>query len=263
MNNAPEESKSVIQSLKRQIVLATVAAGEGHIASAFSILDILWVLYGVLRIDPADPRNEGRDRFILSKGHGSLALYAVLAKKGFFPIAQLEHFGEFNSPLGGHPDCNKVPGVEASTGSLGHGFPMAVGMALGLRIKKSSMRIYCLIGDGEANEGSVWEAAMLANHHKLGNLTCILDYNHSGDRALCLGDLRQKFTAFGWESCEIDGHDHHQILMALNVTGGEAPRMIIANTIKGKGCQEMENNPAWHHKAPSPVELSTLLAQLT
>ena len=217
----------------------------------------------VLKTFPDDHRQEGRDRFILSKGHGSLALYAVLAEKGFFPSAEFEHFAEFESCLGGHPDCNKVPGVEASTGSLGHGFPMAVGMAIGLRIKNSSSHVYCLIGDGEANEGSIWEAAMLAAHHKLGNLTCILDYNHSGDRALCLGDLRQKFTAFGWQSCEIDGHDHQQILMASTPTRGEVPRMIIANTIKGKGCQVMENNPAWHHKAPSPAELDSLLAQLT
>ena len=250
MKNDIQQCAEVIKRMKRQIVLASARKGEGHIASAFSILDILWVLYSsVLRAFPDDPRHEDRDRFILSKGHGSLAIYAVLAEKGFFPSAEFDRFAEFEGSLGGHPDCNKVPGVEASTGSLGHGFPMAVGMAIGLRIKNSSSRVCCLIGDGEANEGSVWEA-------------CILDYNHSGDRALCLGDLRQKFAAFGWEVCEIDGHDHQQILMATTPTGGEVPRMVIANTIKGKGCQEMENNPAWHHKSPSPAELESLLAQL-
>jgi len=264
MKDHIKQCPEVIKRMKRQIVLASARKGEGHIASAFSILDILWVLYSsVLRTFPDDPRHEDRDRFILSKGHGSLALYAVLAEMGFFPSAEFDRFAEFEGSLGGHPDCNKVPGVEASTGSLGHGFPMAVGMAIGLRIKNSSSRVCCLIGDGEANEGSVWEAAMLSVHHKLGNLTCILDYNHSGDRALVLGDLRQKFAAFGWEVCEIDGHDHQQILMAATPTGGEVPRMVIANTIKGKGCQEMENNPAWHHKSPSPAELESLLAQLT
>lgn len=264
MINNIQQCAEVIKRIKRQIVLASARKGEGHIASAFSILDVLWVLYSsVLRTFPDNPSHEDRDRFILSKGHGSLALYAVLAEKGFFPSAEFDRFAEFEGSLGGHPDCNKVPGIEASTGSLGHGFPMAVGMAIGLRIKNSLSRVCCLIGDGEANEGSVWEASMLAAHHKLGNLTCILDYNHSGDRALHLGDLRQKFAAFGWEVWEIDGHDYQQILKVTTPTGGEVPRIVIANTIKGKGCQEMENNPAWHHKSPSPAELDSLLAQLT
>jgi transketolase len=253
-----------LRSLREHILRATAASGEGHLASAFSIMDILWVLYHhVLRIDAGNPLSEERDRFVLSKGHAAVGLYAILAQRGFITFEQLMNFAASDSPLGGHPDCRKVPGVEASTGSLGHGMPMAVGMAMALRIKDSPARVVTLIGDGEANEGSIWEAAMLAVHHKLGNLTCIVDYNHSGDRALRIGDLRSKFAAFGWESREIDGHDHLQIMEALNPAGGEVPRLVVANTIKGKGCPEMENNPAWHHRIPSPAELEALIAQLT
>lgn len=253
-----------IRSIREHVLRATTASGEGHLASAFSILDILWVLYhSVLHIEPAIPCAADRDRFVLSKGHAAVGLYAILAQRGFISFDDLMGFALANSALGGHPDCRKVPGVEASTGSLGHGLPMAVGMALGLRIKEESPRVICLIGDGEANEGSVWESAMLAAHHKLGNLTCILDYNHSGDRALELGDIRSKFASFGWESCEIDGHDHAQIIQALTPKGGEVPRFVVANTVKGKGVPEMENNPAWHHRIPTPAELETFLAQLT
>lgn len=254
---------AVINRLRRQIVLATVQTGEGHIASAFSILDILWVFYDqVLKISPRSPKHEDRDRFVLSKGHGALGQYAVLAEKGFFQSSELDGFAAFESRLGGHPDCNKVPGVEVSTGSLGHGFPMAVGMAIGLRIKKSSSRVYCLIGDGESNEGTIWEAALLARHHRLDNLYCIVDFNHSTDRALDLGDLAAKFTAFGWATSTIDGHDHLAIRQAL--TGkSDLPRAIIALTIKGRGCKLMENNPAWHHRTPRKEELSAILSQMS
>lgn len=249
--------------MKRQIVFASVSIGEGHIASAFSILDILWVLYNeILRVYPLAPKHEDRDRFVLSKGHGSLGLYAVLAEKGFFPATDLDRFATFESNLGGHPDCNKVPGVETSTGSLGHGFPIAVGIAIGLKIKQSSNRVVCIIGDGEANEGTVWEAALLAKHNRLDNLCCIIDFNHSTDRALDLGDLAAKFTAFGWDTSTIDGHDHSAILQALK-NKSNSPRAIIAQTIKGHGCEMMENNPAWHHRTPRADELSIILSQLS
>ena len=254
---------SIMREMKQAIVTAATNAGEGHIASAFSILDILWVLYDrVLEIDPQNPDAFDRDRFILSKGHAALGHYVVLAEKGFFPKSDLEAFGRFESPLGGHPDRNKVPGVEASTGSLGHGFPMAVGVAMALRIQQSPYRVYTLIGDGECNEGAVWESALLAAHHKLTNLCCIVDYNHSTDRALLLGDLAEKFTAFGWESCTIDGHDHAQIYKALSDFPKDRPVAIIAETIKGFGCRRMENNPEWHHKAPSAQELAEILEEL-
>lgn len=255
--------QSLINRLKRQIVLGTVSVGEGHIASAFSILDILWVLYDhVLRIDPKDPKSDDRDRFILSKGHGSLALYAVLAEKGFFPRCELERFATFDSPLGGHPDCNKVPGVEASTGSLGHGLPMGIGMALGMRIRKVNRRVFVVVGDGECNEGSIWESVLLAAHHQLSNLTCIVDCNHSTDRALLLGDIAAKFTAFGCAATTINGHDHDAIYEALIRTESDRPTVIVAETVKGFGCKQMENSPAWHHRAPTQDELSAILEEL-
>lgn len=252
-----------INSLKRQIIHAASAAGEGHIGSAFSILDILWVLYDqVLRFSPRDPGSSDRDRFVLSKGHGSLALYAVLAAKGFFLATELEGFAEFESRLGGHPDCNKVPGVEASTGSLGHGLPMGVGMALGLRIRKIDRRVVVLIGDGECNEGAIWEAVLLAAHHRLANLTCIVDYNHSTDRALFLGDIASKFASFGWAAINTNGHDHEAIRQAITREERDRPMAIIAETIKGFGCKLMENNPAWHHRVPTAEELPQILKEL-
>jgi len=264
----------VLNNLRRRIVQMAYEAGEGHIASALSILDLVWVLYDkVLRVDPQKPRWEERDRFVLSKGHGCLALYAVLAEKGFFPVDELEGFAQFDSRLGGHPDRNKVPGVEASTGSLGHGLPMSVGMALGLKIKEAhakgqrgkgdgASRVVVLVGDGECNEGSIWEAALLAAHHELGNLTVIVDYNHSTDRALRMGNIAEKFRAFGWFDVSINGHDHKSIVAAMQWQPEHQPVVIVANTIKGNGVKEMENNPAWHHRAPNKEELTAILAEL-
>ncbi|MGH2508782.1 MAG: transketolase, partial [Ktedonobacteraceae bacterium] len=250
-----------MKELRKTIITTAARAGEGHIPSALSIIDIIWVLYDrVLRYNAADPKWQHRDRFVLSKGHGCLALYSVLAAKGFYDLTELESFGRAGSRFGGHPDCNKVPGVEASTGSLGHGLPIAVGMALGLKIRGNQERVFVLIGDGECNEGTIWESALLGHYRRLGNLTCIVDYNHSSDRALGLGDLRAKFEAFGWSTREIDGHDHDQIYDALGchreLEG--SPMAIIANTIKGNGCAQMRNNPAWHHRAPTPDELASI-----
>ena len=263
MNHVRVDSLSIIRRLKREIVLATMRTGEGHIPSAFSILDILWVLYDcVLRVDPANPKREDRDRFVLSKGHGSLALYAILAEKGFFPREELAHFATYNSRLGGHLDSNKVPGVEASTGSLGHGLPMAIGIALAMRIRQRPGRVIALVGDAECNEGSVWESALLGAHHRLAHLTCIVDYNHSTDRALALGDLAAKFAAFGWITQSINGHDHAAIVAALRHKDPDRPVAIIAETIKGFGCKRMENSPAWHHRTPSRDELAAILQEL-
>ena len=259
MNN----NDNIIKKLKREIINATLLTGEGHIPSAFSILDILWVLYDkVLNITPQNINEDDRNHFVLSKGHGSLALYAVLSEKEFFSKDELKNFAQFNSILGGHPDCNKIPGVETSTGSLGHGLPMALGMALGMRIRKINKRVYAVAGDGECNEGSIWESALLAAHHKLNNLTCIIDYNHSTDRALLLGDLPEKFSAFGWHTISINGHNHQEIFDAVQITNSEKPVAIIADTIKGLGVKMMENNPAWHHKPPTQEELKTILEEL-
>jgi transketolase len=251
-----------LRRLRRRIIEVSSASGEGHIPSALSILDILWVLYDrVLRISPAYPTAVERDRFVLSKGHASLALYAVLAEKGFFPRQWLDRFGRYDSPLGGHPDSRKVPGVEASTGSLGHGFPIAVGMAMGLRINRNAARVVSLIGDGEANEGAIWEAAALASHHGLSNLCCVVDYNHSTDRALSMGDIGRKFAGFGWSVLEVDGHDREALHRALTVNV-DRPVALIAATVKGYGCRPMENEPAWHHRSPTAAELPALVAAL-
>lgn len=244
-----------MKQLKEKILEAASEAGEGHVPSSFSILDMLLVLYErIARIDPKNPDDPARDRIFLSKGHASLGLYAVLAQRGFFSIETLRSMGEFESILGGHPDRTKIPGVEASTGSLGHGFPMAVGSALGMKIKKTDTQVYAIIGDGECNEGTIWEAAMLAAHHKLANLTCIVDYNHSGDRALLLGDITKKFASFGWDAVEVNGHDQDALYGAIVAPRHGQPRAIIAQTIKGYGLKSMENNPEWHHKSPKPGE---------
>lgn len=261
MMNLTQLSK--IKEMKRSIVEMSTVSGEGHIPSAFSILDILWVLYDkILKINPQDPKDPKRDRFILSKGQASLALYSVLAEKDFFDKKELNTFGQFNSILGGHPDRNKIPGVEASTGSLGHGLSIAIGVALGLKIKKIKSRVFVLIGDGECNEGSIWESALLASHHNLSNLCCLVDYNHSTDRALLMGDLSKKFQAFGWRTFTIDGHDHRQIYKVLSKFDGSSPVAVIANTIKGYGCKMMENNPAWHHRSPNNEELEEILKEI-
>jgi transketolase len=208
--------------------LMTLATGdEKHDESAHSTLDVLWVLYDrILRYDPKNPRSEERDRFVLSKGHGPEALYAILVDKGFFHASALKTFMGWESILGSHPDRNQVPGVEASTGSLGHGLSMAVGMALALRIKKSDRRVFALIGDGECNEGSIWEAILLAGNRKLSNLTCIAINNHSS--SLELGDLAAKFASFGWAATTINSRDHEQIYESLSSTDSTRPMAVVA-----------------------------------
>jgi len=252
-----------MKHLKKQIIEMATQSNEGHIPSAFSVLDILWVLYNrVLNISPKQIDDPLRDRFILSKGHSSLGLYAVLAKKGFIKSETLKSFGKYGSILGGHPDRTKISGVEASTGSLGHGFPMAVGVALGIKIKKQKNKVYTIIGDGECNEGSVWESLLLASHHKLNNLYCIVDYNHSGDRALTFKDLQKQFEIFGWKTLSVDGHNQEEIYKALKEESSDKPIAIIANTVKGYGSKSMENNHAWHHKTPNSEELEQILKEL-
>lgn len=252
-----------LNPLKGRMLCASHHSGEGHIPSSLSILDLLWCLYEhVLRLDPFD---QHRDFFILSKGHASLALYSVLAEKDLIDSLALANFGAFNSQLGGHPDKSKISYVEASTGSLGHGLPIAIGVALAKRAQNLSGYTYVLVGDGECNEGTIWESALLAAHHGLSRLCCIVDFNHSTDRALGIGSLVKKFEAFDWEVEEIDGHDHSQIIAALNRFQNKKdakPSCIVANTIKGKGLTRMENNPEWHHKAPNANELAELLQEL-
>jgi len=214
-----------IARIERLMTLAT--GDEKHDESAHSTLDVLWVLYDrILRYDPKNPRSEERDRFVLSKGHGPEAFYAILVDKGFFPASALKTFMGWESILGSHPDRNQVPGVEASTGSLGHGLSMAVGMAMALRIKKSDRRVFALIGDGECNEGSIWEAILLAGNRQLSNLTCIAINNHSS--SLELGDLAAKFASFGWATTTINGRDHEQIYKALSRMDTTRPTAVVA-----------------------------------
>jgi transketolase len=253
-----------MKHLKEKIVRTATAANEGHIPAAFSILDILCVLYDrVLGVTPETFKDPDRNRFILSKGHASIGLYAVLAEKGFFTWDDLKNFGKAGSIFGGHPDRTKVPGIEASTGSLGHGFPMAIGLALGAKIKKTLSKVYVIVGDGECNEGTVWESAMLGAHHKLDNLYCIVDQNHSGDVPMNPQDLRAKFEAFGWRAVRIDGHDHEEIYKALMQKSDGKPIAIIAETIKGNGVKIMENSAEWTHKYPTPEQLEAMMQELS
>ncbi|MBE3561579.1 MAG: transketolase [Ktedonobacteraceae bacterium] len=215
-----------LSQIERLMRLAT--GDEKHDMSAHSTLDVLWVLYDrIMHYDPAHPRSEERDRFVLSKGHGPVALYAILAHKGFFPVEELRKFETWDGILGGHPDRNRVPGIETSTGSLGHGLPMALGMALALRAKKNRRRVFVLVGDGECNEGSVWEAILLAGNLDLSNLTCIVINNHSS--SLDLGDLAAKFAAFGWQATTINGRAHEQIYAALAEQDETRPTAVIAD----------------------------------
>ena len=240
--------KNALTTMKKDILTMSYRAKEGHIASAYSILDILYVLYEKILFDA---NGEKLGEFILSKGHASLALYAVLRGKGMVTSEEFDSFATYDSILGGHPSRNKVNGVVASTGSLGK------------RIQGKGERTYVLVGDGELNEGSVWEAIELAGHHRLDALTCIVDYNHSTDRALDLGRIGDKFAVFGWEAVTIDGHDHAALEAALTARSSEGkPRAIIAETIKGYGCKDMENNPAWHHRFPTAEEMEQMLAEL-
>ena len=235
-------------TLIKRVIDISYKAKEGHIGSSLSVLDILYVLYSKIL-------NTKSDYFILSKGHASLGLYATLECFNLLSD-NLETYCQFNSSLGGHPS-NKIDNVKASTGSLGHGLPIGVGIALGEKIKKTNNKVFVVIGDGEANEGTIWEAALLAPNHELNNLYCIMDYNRSNDRALKLDNVLDKFKAFNWHCVEIDGHNEDEIFKALT-TVSDTPVFVLANTIKGKGVNIMENNPEWHHKSPSDEEYNLI-----
>ncbi len=242
-------------------------AGLGHVGGDFSVTDILATLFlSVMRLDPANPDWPQRDRFILSKGHCSAALYAVLAGIGFFPTAELATFMAPLSRLNGHPN-RKIPGVEANTGPLGHGLPIAVGCAIAAGLSGLGWRSFVVLGDGELQEGSNWEAAMAAGHRQLSGLTAIIDRNRlqqgAGTEATNrLEPLADKWRSFGWEVHEIDGHDVGQLHATLSAPPGAAPRCVIARTIKGRGASFMENRVEWHHKVPSPAQIAQALAEL-
>lgn len=258
------------RQIRRNIIKMLGQAGSGHTGGSLSASDIVACLYfWEMNIDPAQPQWRKRDRFVLSKGHAAPVLYAVLAEKGFFPVDNLEQLRKLGSPLQGHPDMLKVPGVEASTGSLGQGISWAVGMALAGKLDKESYRVYTLLGDGEIEEGMVWEAAMAAAHYKLDNLMAFVDHNGLQidgrvEEVMSPLPIPDKFKAFGWEVVEIDGHDHKQIMEALNYarTVSGRPTAVVAHTIKGKGCSFMEDQVDWHGVAPKPDEVEKALAEL-
>ena len=254
------------RDLRRLIVEMCYRGKDGHIPSAFSIVDLIAFLYdGFLRVDPARPGWLERDYFILSKGHGCLALYAVLYKHGYLSSQDIGTFCQRGGILGEHPDSTKIGAVEACTGSLGHGFPFAMGIALGLRARGMANRVISLIGDGESNEGTVWETAAVAAARNLGNLCCIVDLNGSTEQILSLGDLAAKWRAFGWQTYEIDGHDEQQIrdvFASLPFTAVGLPKAIVARTLKGKGVSMIEGHGLWHHRIPDDEEFRILLEVL-
>ena len=248
------------QELARKVRIHAVKmvnkGGSSHIGSVLSIVDILAVLYGrVMQYRSNEPKWVNRDRFILSKGHAGAGVYAVLAECGFFNIAELDKHYQDGSIFSGHVSHKGVPGVELSTGSLGHGLPVASGMALAAKIDKKSHKIFVVMSDGELDEGSNWEAFMFAAHHGLNNLTAVIDRNKlqsmkTTEETLSLEPLRDKLIAFGWNVIEVDGHNHNELFSAID-SDTKKPKVIIANTIKGKGVSFMENEIAWHYRTPS------------
>lgn len=270
MESLYEELKSKALKIRRNIVNMIYLASSGHPGGALSITDVLTVLYFTeMNVDPLNPKDENRDRFVLSKGHASAALYATLAERGFIKTEDLVGFRKLDSNLQGHPDMNKIPGVDMTTGSLGQGLSTANGMALAGKLDNKNYRVYCVLGDGEIEEGQVWEAAMSASHYKLDNLCIVVDNNNlqidgTVDKVMSPYPIAEKFESFGFNVIEIDGHDYKQIIEAFEsakkVTG--KPTAIIAKTIKGKGVSFMENQASWHGKAPNEQELAQAMQDL-
>lgn len=245
-------------------------AKTGHTGGSLSCTDILTVLYyGVMKVDPANPGWEERDRFVLSKGHSVEGYYCILGDKGFFPKEELRTYSKFGSRFIGHPN-NKIPGVEMNTGTLGHGLSISVGMALAAKLDTKGYRVFTLMGDGEQAEGSVWEAAMTAAHYKLDNLIAVVDRNRlqitgSTEDVMTLECLEEKWRSFGWEVVAVDGHDHGQLLETLGSAPrvGGKPTLVMAYTTKGKGVSFMENAVQWHHRVPGAEELEQALKELS
>jgi len=272
--NPPGLSVLELEFLARKLRFRTIRtsylSGTPHLGSCLSCLDLLIYLYwNALRINPNNPGFENRDRFILSKGHAAPALFQVLAERGFFAVSDLERYGENGTLFGEHPPApHHLPGIEAATGSLGHGLSIGLGMALAARITGKDYRVYAVLSDGECNEGSVWESAMLAASLEVGNLTVAIDYNkwqatgRSND-ILALAPLADKWRAFGWCVSEIDGHNYMQIQSALtNTLSDKRPKVIVANTIKGRGISFMEDDNNWHYRIPNSEEVNKAASEL-
>ena len=256
--------------IRKDIVSMICKSKSGHPGGSLSAVEILTALYfDQMNIDPTNPKMEDRDRFVLSKGHAAPALYATLAQRGYFAKEELNNLRQLGSMLQGHPDMKKVPGVEMSTGSLGQGFSVACGMAMAAKLDNAPWNVYALLGDGEVQEGIIWEAAMSAAHYKLDNMIAFLDYNGlqivgEVESVMNINPIEDKFKTFGWNVITIDGHDFDQIFAALDMAKDtvDKPTMIIAKTIKGKGVSFMENQASWHGSAPSEEQLEQALSEL-
>ena len=264
------ELKKLSLRLRKHAINMTNAGKSSHIGSILSIVDIIAVLYGsVMNFRPNEPKWNDRDRLILSKGHAGAGLYAVLAECGFIPIEKLKTHCQNGSDLSGHISHIEIPGVELSTGSLGHGLPVACGMALAAKINKKKHRVFALLSDGECDEGSNWEAILFASHHKLNNLTVIIDRNrlqsiYSTEDTLALEPLGDKWKSFGWDVIDINGHDHNELFQSCNndKSSKTKPLCVIANTIKGKGVSFMENKTLWHYRSPQNEEYRLAMEEL-
>ena len=265
-----KQLEEMAAKVRIDVIRAIHNAGSGHPGGSLSAADLVTALYfGEMNIDPKNPKKKDRDKFILSKGHAGPVQYAALAERGYFPVEEMMTLRKLGSKFQGHPNMHKVPGIEMSTGSLGQGFSVSVGMALANRMDGNPGRIYTLLGDGELQEGLVWEAAMSAAHYKLDNLTAIVDYNGlqidgKNDDVMTVKPVDQKFAAFGWNVIAIDGHNFDEILGAFAEAKAcvGKPTAIIAKTCKGKGVSFMENNPGWHGKAPNEEEARQAVEEL-
>ena len=263
------ELAEVATGVRRDILTTIHGAGLGHVGGDLSVTDILVTAYWyALRLDPTQPDDPQRDRFVLSKGHCAAALYSTLASCGYFPRAALATFAQPLSPLNGHPNRVKVPGVETNTGPLGHGFPVATGCALGAQVRGDDYRTIVVMGDGEMQEGSNWEAAMTAAHYELHTLTAVVDRNRLQQGARTedtktLEPLHDKWTSFGWETRRIDGHDHLALAEAMGPSTTGKPVAIVADTVKGKGVSFMEDRVEWHHKVPTTEQVAAALEELS
>jgi transketolase len=263
----PTDTVQLARTIRAHALRMIAKAKSSHVGTCLSMADLLAVLYGAcVRIDPQRPNWPGRDHLIVSKGHGAAILYAVLAERGFFPVTDLATYGQDGSPLTGHVS-HHVAGVELSTGSLGHGLPVGCGLALAAQRDRTDRRTFVILGDGELDEGSNWEAILFAGHHRLDQLTAVVDYNKiqsfgAVKEILDLEPLADKWRSFRWTVHEIDGHDHAAIKAALESDHGGRPKVIVAHTIKGKGVPSMEGQLAWHYQSPNPQQLAEALAGL-
>ncbi len=269
MSSKPTSSLNSLADFARvEVLKMTNRAGASHVGSALSVIDILAVLYGkVANVTPSNVNNPNRDTIILSKGHAATALYAILAIKGFIPTSWLEDYCQDGAQLGGHVTSRGVMGVELSTGSLGHGMPYGLGIAISHKRLGKQSRVFVVMSDGECDEGTTWESAMIANHLNLSNLLVIIDRNRiqslgSTEDTLTLEPFAEKWRSFGWNVHEVDGHDFQELEAAFRQTEKNKPTCVIANTTKGKGVSFMENSVAWHYKSPNNSELITALAEI-